>query len=194
MRIPNERHQEQDWRVPRYARDFELEDVWATEVTGTARQFPDFVALFRAFDGRDQGGLTGMLFRLRMKLGEWFGWDDETNRLPIPGCEETSVRDRLPPEDRAPLTAADLEGGLAFRPVYVDERESCAEISNSTVHALLHLGWVPDGDEHRGHLAVYVKHRGWFGRAYMKAIAPFRYWIVYPAMLRRLARDWATRH
>lgn len=195
MRIPNEQHTQHDWRVPQYARDFELEDAWNTPVTGTSTQFPDFVELFHSIDpGQSEGGLTGLLFRLRLKLGQWFGWDDEANRLPIPGCEETSVRDRLPPEDRAPVTAADLEDPLAFRPVFRDGRESCAEISNGTVHALLHLSWVPEGEHHRGQLAVYVKPRGTTGRFYMKLIAPFRHFIVYPAIMRRLEREWRARH
>ena len=39
-------------------------------------------------------------------------------------------------------------------------------------------------------MAVLVKPNGLFGEAYLTAIAPFRYLIVYPAMLRTLGRQW----
>jgi Protein of unknown function (DUF2867) len=35
-----------------------------------------------------------------------------------------------------------------------------------------------------------VKPNGLFGKAYMAAIKPFRYLLVYPALMRRLERDW----
>jgi hypothetical protein len=37
-------------------------------------------------------------------------------------------------------------------------------------------------------MAVYVKPRGRFGRPYMAFIAPFRHWVVYPALLRQIER------
>jgi hypothetical protein len=39
-------------------------------------------------------------------------------------------------------------------------------------------------------MAVLVKPNGLFGTAYMAAIRPFRHLIVYPAMLRGIAREW----
>jgi hypothetical protein len=39
-------------------------------------------------------------------------------------------------------------------------------------------------------MAVLVKPNGALGRAYMLAIKPFRHLVVYPAMLRRIGRDW----
>jgi hypothetical protein len=43
-------------------------------------------------------------------------------------------------------------------------------------------------------MAVYVKPRGRFGRPYMAFIAPFRHWVVYPALLRQIERAWTTAH
>ncbi len=72
--------------------------------------------------------------------------------------------------------------------------EWAAEIANRTVHAVLHLGWVPVGDErYRGQMAVLVKPNGFTGRAYMAAIRPFRHLIVYPSMLARIERVWNER-
>jgi Protein of unknown function (DUF2867) len=39
-------------------------------------------------------------------------------------------------------------------------------------------------------MAVYVKPRGRFGEQYMAFIAPFRHWVVYPALLRQIERKW----
>jgi uncharacterized protein DUF2867 len=43
---------------------------------------------------------------------------------------------------------------------------------------------------YRGQMAVYVKPNGLLGTAYMVAIKPFRYVIVYPALMRQIAREW----
>jgi Protein of unknown function (DUF2867) len=55
----------------------------------------------------------------------------------------------------------------------------------------MHVGWVPDGDgAYRGQLAVLVKPNGMLGAGYLAAIRPFRNLIVYPRMMRDLARRW----
>ena len=65
------------------------------------------------------------------------------------------------------------------------KNEAAAEISNRTVHGVVHLGWVDRGEgRYQGEMAVYVKPRGAFGKGYMLLIKPFRHLIVYPAMLR----------
>ena len=40
-------------------------------------------------------------------------------------------------------------------------------------------------------MAVYVKPRG--REQYMTFIAPFRHWVVYPALLRQIERAWQAR-
>jgi hypothetical protein len=49
---------------------------------------------------------------------------------------------------------------------------------------------VSAGPGDRGVMAIYVKPNGRFGTAYMAAIMPFRHLVVYPPMLRDLARQW----
>jgi hypothetical protein len=84
--------------------------------------------------------------------------------------------------------------GSLFAPVYRTDTEFAAEISNQTVHAVMHLAWVDRGHgRYQGQMAVYVKPRGRFGRPYMAFIAPFRHWVVYPALLRQIERAWSTR-
>ncbi len=85
-------------------------------------------------------------------------------------------------------------GSLPFVPIYRTYREAAAEISNRTVHGVAHLGWVDLGDgRFEGRMAVYVKPRGAFGKAYMALIKPFRYWVVYPAAMRQMERAWDAR-
>ncbi|MEM6995621.1 MAG: DUF2867 domain-containing protein [Myxococcota bacterium] len=192
MRIKNSEHAATAWRVQEIAPDFELHDAWQLPAAGGPNDFETFLRVWRGLElGQTSGsGASGFLFRLRERLGRWFGWDDETNTLPIPGCTERSLCERLP----ADLPAIAERGPGPFLPVFQTEDEFAAEISNGTVHAILQLGWRarPDGT-YGGSLGVYVKTRGWFGRVYMAAIAPFRHLIVYPALLRRVDRAWARR-
>ena len=76
-------------------------------------------------------------------------------------------------------------------PLYLTDDEFAAEMSNRTVHSVMHIGWVPDGTGgYRGQMAVLVKPNGRFGAAYMAAIKPFRHLLVYPALMRPIERDW----
>jgi hypothetical protein len=84
-------------------------------------------------------------------------------------------------------------------PLYLAPNEWAAEIRNNTCHAVMHLGWVPDGNgpdaltgPHHAQMAVLVKPRGAFGKAYMAFIKPFRYALVYPLLLRSWGRSWST--
>ena len=54
----------------------------------------------------------------------------------------------------------------------------------------LDLVGVPDHPYSRGQMAVLVKPNGLFGTAYMAAIKPFRYLIVYPALMLMIEREW----
>ena len=85
-------------------------------------------------------------------------------------------------------------GSLPFVPLYRTDSEFAAEVSNQTVHGVMHLAWVDQGEgRYQGQMAVYVKPRGPFGKGYMALIKPFRYWIVYPALTRQTERTWNRR-
>lgn len=78
-----------------------------------------------------------------------------------------------------------------FRPVYLTNDEFVNELANKTVHALGHYSWVRTSDGgYRGQMAVLVKPNGPFGTIYMAAIKPFRYLLVYPALMRYIGRRW----
>jgi hypothetical protein len=199
MRRPDHEHTALPWRVHELACDFRLLDVWRfpLEIRETV-PLEDFLALLQGLQ-RDLvagPGLAGRLFRLRGWLGERFGWD-RGDRLAIPGTADHSLRERLSEADRAadlgPLAVDPARGTPGFDPVYRFHDEALAEISNRTVHALMHIGREPIGDAHWApQMSIYVKARGAFGRVYMALIDPFRHAIVYPAMMRAAARAWPT--
>ena len=196
MRISPADHASLPWRINGLAADFELIDAWRLPVRGALEAFSDLLRLLASLDpGSDEGSrVSRALFAIRGWLGQRMGWDAEgsVNTLPIPGCTEASLRERLAPDLVAPL--ADRLGHSEFRPVFALADEAAFEVSNPLVHAILHVGWVPQSDgSYRGQMGVYVKHRGRFGRLYMAAIAPFRHQIVYPALMRRIAKAWDAR-
>lgn len=205
MRLPNAEHESRPWRIREIAQDFTLEDVWALPVHGGAEDFQTLLEMMAAGDPATAESLpTRLLWSLRDLLGSWFdlgrisapvdsGSDGAAGKLPIPGRREVSLAERLPDDLRN--TAADLHfDSLPFTPLYRTDVEFAAEVSNQTVHGVMHLAWVDQGEgRYQGQMAVYVKPRGAFGRGYMALIKPFRYWIVYPALMRQVEREWNGR-
>lgn len=186
-KLPNSAHTRLPWRIHGIARDLRVEDVWALPTPGGPDDFPRLVKLMESFDPPEASPVVSALFAIRWRLGGWLGLDRGDAGL---GTRVHSLGERLPADLRGDVEVA-VPAELPFRPVYVTDREAAFEIANQTMHGVLHLGWVPDGEGgHRGQLAVLVKPNGRFGRAYMAAIAPFRYALVYPMMLRAIARRW----
>jgi uncharacterized protein DUF2867 len=189
MRLPDSAHSSRPWRIHEIAGDFRLEDVWALPTPGGRDDFPLLVEGFATADPtQESGGIAHALWVVRWKLGEIFGWDEPKDGA---GKRVPTLRDRLPEDLNE--TGPEFDS-LPFDPLYMTENEWAAEVANKTVHGVLHLGWVPDesGGWH-GQMAVLVKPNGLFGEAYMLAIKPFRHLIVYPALMRRLGRDWQRR-
>jgi hypothetical protein len=191
MRLPDNAHTSQPWRIHEIAPDFELEDVWALPTPGGKDDFPELVELARSLDPEHgSSAIVRGLFALRWKLGALFGWDEEGAGL---GSRVPTLRDRLPDDLRQSgetLPAPELP----FTPLYLTENELAAEIANGTMHGVLHLGWVEDGaGGYRGQMAVLVKRNGRFGALYMAAITPFRHLLVYPLMMREFGSLWEER-
>jgi hypothetical protein len=194
MRLPNAVHESGPWRIREIAPDFTLEDVWALPVQGDAEDFQKLLKFVVSSDPANTKSVAArVLWRVRWFLGGLFGWDDAAVSLPIPGTNQTSLADRLP--DDLCNTAADLPfRSLSFAPLYRTDVEFAAELSNRTVHGVMHLAWVDQGDgRYQGQMAVYVKPRGPLGKGYMMLIAPFRHYVVYPALMRQMERAWNTR-
>jgi hypothetical protein len=191
MRLPNTAHTSHPWRIHDLTRDFRLEDVWALPTPGGPDDFPRLVHLAASGDPEsDSSGPARTLWAIRWKLGELLGWDAPDAGL---GSRVATLRDRLPADLREAPSGPDFDS-LPFRSLYLLDDEWAAEIANRTMHGVMHLGWVPDGNGgYRGQMAVLVKANGLFGNAYMAAIKPFRHLIVYPAMMREIGRRWRAR-
>jgi hypothetical protein len=187
MRLPDTEHTSRPWKISEIAPEFRLEDVWALPTPGGADEFPRLVEQFTLFNpAAHSPTVVRALFAIRFAIGRVLGWDS-----PRRGGSAPTLRDRLPAELRdRPAAPAPAR----FSTLYQTDDEWAAEIVNRTVHGVLHLAWVqtPSG-EYRGQMAVLVKPNGRLGAAYMTAIAPFRYLVVYPGMLRTLGRQWRQR-
>lgn len=203
-RLPSSVHESASWRIRGIVPDFTLEDVWALPARGGGEDFSALLELVTSFDpAQVESRPARFLWRLRDRLGTWLGLgkirvpaggaDPATGDLPIPGTRETTLAGRLPGDLRGTVVDMDF-GSLPFVPLYRTNDEMAAEVSNQTVHGVVHVGWADQGDSrHQGQMAVYVKPRGLFGRAYMALIKPFRYWIVYPALMRQFEQRWNRR-
>ncbi|MGV9819356.1 DUF2867 domain-containing protein [Nocardia xishanensis] len=187
MKIPNTAHTERPWRIHEIAPDFTLEDVWALPTPGGPDDLPRLVRLITTGGDTPQPLVFRVLFDIRWKLGALLGWDDADSTV---GARVASLRERLPDDLRDGPRGPDTEG-FPFTSVYLTDDEWAAEMANRTVHAVMHIGWVPnESGGYRGQMAVLVKPNGLFGKLYMAAIAPFRYTLVYPALMRIFVRGW----
>jgi hypothetical protein len=195
MRLSNSEHENHAWRIGEVAPDFRLEDAWALPVEGGAEDFDTLLEVMASLDPADmQSRATRALFGIRVRLGRWLGWDD-TPPLAIPRDTETTLSARLPADLRNTTAGPHLRPrDFTFIPLYRTDIEWAAELSNRTVHAVMHLVWVETAEgRYRGQMGVYVKPRGRVGAAYMAVIAPFRHRVVYPALMRQIERAWNDR-
>jgi hypothetical protein len=197
MRLPDRLHAQQPWRVHALAVDFPLEDLWEFPVVldpARGQSFADFQRFLASdlFPHLGRSGLVGRLFALRWWLGRRLGWDapGTASHRDAPPAPAESLSHRVPADWRPP---ADAPRGGPGRPVYAFADETLAEVSNRTVHGLIHLGWVARPERpgtYAVRLAVYAQPRGRLGRVYMALIRPFRLWIVYPTLMRQAAERW----
>ncbi|MBW5423891.1 DUF2867 domain-containing protein [Streptomyces sp. BG9H] len=190
MRLPNTAHTSQPWRIHEITRDFRLYDVWALPTPGGPDDFPLLIQDTVGGDTAESPSwIARTLFAIRWQLGKIFGWDNPDSGV---GARVATLRDRLPADLREGPTGPKFEK-LPFSSVYLTDDEWASEMSNRTVHGVMHLSWVPDGKGgYRGQMAVLVKPNGFFGTAYMAAIAPFRHLLVYPPLMREIGETWRS--
>ena len=185
------------WLIEEIAADLDLLDVWVLPAEGGRDDFPEFLELMGTLDPNDAGFLTRILIWIRFRMGDLLNLDDQTKDHLIPGSTESTLIGRVPEGLRGSADETSL--GEVFRmaglvPLYRTDDEWAGEVSNATVHGVLHLAWVEEtADRYRGRLAIYVKPRGLLGSAYMALIQPFRHLIVYPAFMRQIERAWTAR-
>jgi hypothetical protein len=191
MKLPNTAHTTRPWRIHELTTDFRLYDVWALPTPGGPDDFPLLVEFFAAGDtASNPSWLARTLFALRWKLGALLGWDDGNSGV---GSRVPTLRDRLP-DDLREGPSGPTFAKLPFTSIYLAADEWAAELANRTVHAVMHIAWVPDETGgYRGQMAVLVKPNGIFGTVYMGGIAPLRHLIVYPPLMRGIEREWLAR-
>ncbi|HVQ35740.1 MAG TPA: DUF2867 domain-containing protein [Candidatus Bathyarchaeia archaeon] len=186
MRVAPEELRRLDLRVHTLLADVPLHDVWAVDLGGPPGR--TILDLKKALAGENLAAANPavrLLFAFRWWLGRVLGWDRDRA-----GTAETSYLHRLTAEDRqGSLVAPGTKEG-PFTVLLVSEREAISEIQNATVHgfSVFALDERPPG--YRLYWAIYVKPVGPLTRAYMLLIDPFRRFIVYPALLRRIAAAW----
>jgi Protein of unknown function (DUF2867) len=189
MRLPDSAHTARPWRIHELAGGFRVLDVWALPARGGPGDFDRLVRLMAAADlSHSSARVVRALWAIRLAAGSLFGWDQD--RHPADNSKKPSLRERLPEDLRAGF-AGPGRAGPVFTPLYLTGDEWAAEVVNKTVHAIMHVGWIGDGDgRYHGQLTVLVKPNGRFGSAYLAFINPPRRLIVYPAMIGQIGRAW----
>jgi hypothetical protein len=181
-------------RVHTFLADVPLHDVWAVDLP-THRDGVTLCEFLRraSRDGFDAADaeinrlpvVARALIRLRLFLGRICRLEAEPK-----DALAASFGSRLTPEDRArSFVVSGTPEGL-FRVVYRFENEQLLEIQNRTVHAAALSALAERADSYRFYFAVYVRQSTWITPFYMGLIDPFRKWIIYPAMLKKIRAIW----
>ena len=190
MRAAQQQYRARPLRVHALLHDVALEDVWAIPLSGggAGRTVQDLRAVMVAGLEAAPAVVQG-LFRLRGRIGTLFGWDHQR-----PAWSAESYADRLSPADRARSLVAPGTPDGRFRILYRFEDEQLSELRNATVHAFVSLSIRPTPGGYLAYLGVFVQPVHRFTRLYMRAIAPFRRLVVYPAVIRKMQSAWAERY
>lgn len=172
--------------------DAPLHDVHALDLPGggEGRSLADLRALLADRAITKANPAVTALFRFRWWLGRIFGWDEGG----VPDPAGWSYLPRIPEGIRSQSRIAPGTPDGPFTLLFLLDQESVSEIRNRTVHAFLVAAIVPRPGGYRLYWAVYVRAISRLTPLYMKAIDPFRHWIVYPGMLRALRRAWTRRY
>jgi hypothetical protein len=190
MRIDSGEFRARALRVHALLHDVPLEDAWAAPLSGggAGRTIQDLRNVMLA--GRQAApALVQGLFWLRSRIGVLLGWDQ-----PRPAWSAESYADRLSPADRAQSLVAPGTPDGDFRVLYRFEDEQLNELRNATVHAFMSLSIRPTPGGYLVYMGVFVRPVHRFTRLYMRAIAPFRRLVVYPALIRTVQKAWAERY
>jgi len=143
------------------------------------------VADIRALDATlPPSRVATALFGVRRFLGRVFSWDR------VPMRPEDSLLGRLSERDRRDSEIPPGTPVGSFLLLYQFPGEALIETWNATVHGYVCTGLQRTETGYRLYWGVYVLPVSWLTRPYLIAIEPFRRFILYPAMLRRIRRAW----
>ena len=181
MRVPRDEFRSLGLEVHGILSDVPLHDVSAIDLPGggAGRTISDVRSLLAGVNLRAANPAVCALVALRTRVGRLCGWDSDIHT--IHRHQDTSALAPGSPDGR-------------FHLLYVLERESLAEFRNATVHALFAFALTETLAGYRLYLGVYVQPVSRLTALYMALIDPFRRFIVYPAVLRKIRRAWEERY
>ena len=193
VRAAPEEYLSLELRAHELLRDVPLYDVSVVDLPGggDGRSLADALHLQAA---APRSLIERALYGVRDALGRAFGWD-EVRLLP-----QDSLVHRLSEKDRRDSEIVPGTPDGAFQVVYRFRNEQVSEIRNATVQGYVCMALSPRLSGYRYYFAVYVIPVSWLTRPYLALIEPFRTFLLYPAMLRRLRHAWlvaygeASRH
>ena len=170
-------------RAHELLRDVPLYDVSVVDLPGggAGRKVADVRALeSTAIPSR----IANVLYGMRRLLGRVFRWDRGPMR------PEKSLLSRLTERDYrdSEITPGTPDG--AFLILYQFPNEALSETLNATVHGWVCTALARTAAGYRLYWGVYVLPVSWLTRPYLIAIEPFRRFVLYPAMLRRIRLAW----
>jgi hypothetical protein len=191
MRVSAEEFRALNVEVHAFLTDVALRDVSAIDLPGggDGRSIADVLALLARASPTTSTLPLRFLFSLRLWLGRLFGWDRAVHEHP-----GDSYVGRLSEEQRVRSLANPGTPDGPFRLLYRFPLESLSEIRNATVHAFSCMVIQRTVDGYRFYWAIYVKNVSRLTPVYMALIEPFRRFVVYPTILRRLRGAWLDTH
>ena len=174
-------------RVHTFLADVPLHDLWVMQLPGggEGRTLAELLERFTFDDFEGANPIVAGLFKLRWMLGRWLGWDDKRHDPPA-----ASYLNRLTSADREKSLLEPGSPDGPFRLLYRFQDESLSELINGTVHAFTLTALESTVGGYTLYLAIYVKQVSRFTPLYMALIDPFRKWFIYPAIIRKIERDW----
>jgi len=170
-------------RVHEFLHDVPLYDVSVVDLPGggAGRSVADIRALESA---AAPSHVANGLYGVRRFLGRVFGWDGVQLR------PEESLLSHLSDRDRRDSEIAPGTRIGAFLVLYQFSHEALSETCNATVHGYVCTALARTVNGYRLYWGVYVIPVSRLTRPYLMAIEPFRRFILYPAMLRRIRGAW----
>jgi len=183
MRAPPAEYLSLRLRAHELLHDVPLYDVSVVDLPGggAGRSVADIRALDSA---AAPSRIANVLYGVRRFLGRAFGWDRVQMRPEESLLSRMSERDHRDSE----ITPGTPVG--QFLLLYQFPNEALSETRNATVHGYVCTALARTATGYRLYWGVYVLPVSRLTRRYLIAIEPFRRFILYPAMLRRIRRAW----
>jgi hypothetical protein len=167
--------------------DVPVHDVWRVALPGggPARTMKDVRDVLETARHSQRLSLpVRALFSLRWSLGRLLRWDGHPAETEASFCSRLSETDRR----QSIVEPGTLDG--PFTVVYVHAMEAVSEVRNATVHGVLVWALEPTSTGYQLLWAIHVLPVGIWTKPYLALIDPFRRWLVYPALLRRIHETW----